>query len=90
MKKLIDILSFKQADNPKMQYYIYIHTKRDIELKGRIDLEERDKEEQIQTELIGFIEDQGNENEFLLIDNQAIKINEIVYVKVESLKYFGF
>lgn len=90
MKKLTDVLSLKQAENPQMQYHIYISTKRDIELEGRIDLAEKNKEEQIQTELIEFIENQDNENEFILVGNQAVKVNEIIYVKVESLRYFGF
>lgn len=90
MKKLTDVISLKQAENPQMQYHIYISTKRDIELEDRIDLAEKDKEEQIQTELIEFLENQDNENEFILVGNQAVKVNEIIYVKVESLRYFGF
>lgn len=90
MKKLTDVLSLKEVESPEVQYYIYINTKRDVELKGRIDLAEKDKEEQIQTELIEFIENQDNENEFLLVGNQAVKVNEIIYVKVESFRYFGF
>ncbi|MDP1457947.1 hypothetical protein Q8G37_15995 [Bacillus wiedmannii] len=82
MKKLTDVISLKQVGNPQMQYHIYISTKRDIELEGRIDLAEKDKEEQIQTELIEFLENQDNENEFILVGNQAVKVNEIIYVKV--------
>ncbi|WP_176545434.1 hypothetical protein [Bacillus pseudomycoides] len=53
-------------------------------------MSETDKEEQIQTELIEFIENQNNEDEFLLVGNQAVKVSEIIYTKVEAFSYFGF
>ncbi|MDM5188584.1 hypothetical protein QUF99_15045 [Bacillus sp. DX4.1] len=90
MKKLADIISFKQADNPKIQYYIYIHSKRNIELKSHIDLIDSNIEEQIQKELVTFIENEVNKDEFLLVGNEAVKVNEIVYLKVEPFEYIGF
>ncbi|MEJ9111512.1 hypothetical protein LAV76_01935 [Bacillus paramobilis] len=90
MKKLVDIISFKQADDPKIQYYIYIHTKRDVELKSRIDLVDENLEEQIHLELLTYIEDDSNQDEFLVFGNEAVKVNEIIYTKVEPFRYFGF
>lgn len=90
MKKLSEIISFEQVEHPKFQYYIYIHSKKDVILKYHINLVDFNLEEQIQEELVVFIENEANKNEFLLVGNEAVKVEEIVYVKVESFEYIGF
>ncbi|PEU05839.1 hypothetical protein [Bacillus sp. AFS019443] len=93
MKKLTDIISLKHiedAEGPKIQYGIYIHTKRDLELNQQLNSLESKQEELIQQELLKFIEDPINAEEFLVIGKEAIKVNEIIYIKVDSFTYIGF
>lgn len=47
-------------------------------------------EEMIQKELVTFIENESNREEFLLVGHEALKISEIIYFKVEKFRYIGF
>ncbi|KEK25711.1 hypothetical protein [Bacillus gaemokensis] len=93
MKKLTDIISLKHiedAEGPKFQYSICIHTKRDIQLNQQLNSLEYKQEEVIQHELVKFIENPINAEEFLIIGKEAIKVDEIIYIKVDSFTYIGF
>ncbi|MGG2065430.1 hypothetical protein [Bacillus sp. S14(2024)] len=93
MKKLTDVISLKHiedADGPKIQYGICIHTKRDIQLNQQLNSLESKQEEMIQHELLKFIEDPINAEGFLVIGKEAVKVNEIIYIKVDSFEYIGF
>ncbi|PES71827.1 hypothetical protein CN512_04600 [Bacillus cereus] len=93
MKKLTDIISLKHiedVDGPKFQYSICIHTKRDIQLNQQLNSLESKQEETIQQELVKFIENPINGEEFLIIGKEAIKVEEIIYLKVDSFTYIGF
>ena len=93
MKKITDIISLKhieEADGPRVQYSISIHTKRDVQLDQSFNSLESKQEEVIQYELVKFIENPINASEFFLIGKEAIKIDEIVYIKVDSFPYIGF
>ncbi|CAM3934830.1 hypothetical protein [Bacillus paramycoides] len=93
MKKLTDIISLKHiedVENPKFQYSICIHTKRDIQLNQQLNSLESKQEETIQHELVKFIENPINGEEFLIVGKEAIKVEEIIYIKVDSYTYIGF
>ncbi|MGG0253184.1 hypothetical protein ABEY61_19950 [Bacillus toyonensis] len=93
MKKITDIISLKhieEDEGPRVQYSISIHTKRDTQLDQSFNSLETKQEETIQYELVKFIQNPINASEFLLIGKEAIKIDEIVYIKVDSFPYIGF
>lgn len=93
MKQLTDIISLKHiedAEGPRCQYSICIHTKRDIQLNQQLNSLESMQEKIIQHDLVKFIENPINAEEFLIIGKEAIKVEEIIYVKVDSFTYIGF
>ncbi|HFK1766739.1 hypothetical protein AT258_26030 [Bacillus wiedmannii] len=87
MKKLVDIISFEQADK-EIRYYIDIYTKREVKLESYIDLADENLEEQIHIELLTYIENDSNQDEFLVVGNDAVKVSEIIHTKVRQLRFF--
>ncbi|EJQ03658.1 MULTISPECIES: hypothetical protein [Bacillus cereus group] len=93
MKKVTDIISLKdieETDGPRIQYGICIHAKRDIQMDQTINAIESNQEETIQHELVNFIENPINASEFIIVGKEAIKVDEIIYIKVDSFPYIGF